>query len=112
MKPETILALVALGAVAFFATRARARRPSELESRRPPSGPILAGFTGAAPPKAPTPKGTIKKGAAPGAQAPPEYIPYEADDQSAYLQPIGSCELGSGISGTLYLNQFGEEVCA
>jgi len=108
MKTQTLLALVALGAVAYFATRARARQTPTV---RAPSAPLLGGFTGAAPPKAPTPKGTIKKGKTPGPSA-PEVIPVQTDDASTYLQPIGSCELGSGISGTLYLNQFGEEVCA
>jgi hypothetical protein len=102
MKPEIILGIAALAALAYFATRSRAARPVQLAP-----APPLGTFAPALAPKSP-----IKKGAAPGAQAPPEFIPYEADDQSAYLQPIGSCELGSGISGTLYLNQFGEEVCA
>lgn len=94
-----ILAAVAALGLALFRRRARASGPVQL-------APAL-GFV--APPK---PKAKIKKGAAPGAQAPPELIPYETADSSTYLQPIGSCELGSGIPGTLYLNQFGEEVCA
>ena len=72
---------------------------------------MLGGFTGGAPPKAPTPPGTIKKGKTPGPVG-PSVVPVETGDASTYLQPIGSCELGSGIPGTLYLNQFGEEVCA
>ena len=108
MKTETVLALAALGAVAFFATRARARQTPTV---RAPSAPMLGGFTGGAPPKAPTPPGTIKKGKTPGPVG-PSVVPVETGDASTYLQPIGSCELGSGIPGTLYLNQFGEEVCA
>ena len=108
MKTETVLALAALGAVAFFATRARARQTPTV---RAPSAPMLGGFTGGAPPKAPTPPGTIKKGKTPG-QSAPDVIPVQTDDASTYLQPIGSCKLGSGIAGTLYLNQFGEEVGA
>ena len=97
-----ILAAVASLGLARFRRRARASAPVQL-AHAPPLGTFAPALA---------PKSPIKKGAAPGAQAPPEFIPYEADDQSAYLQPIGSCELGSGIPGTLYLNQFGEEVCA
>jgi len=102
MKPKIWIGVAALAAVAFFVSRSRAPQ-------------IPAQFSPAlkfAPTPAPKPKAKIKKGSAPGAQAPPELIPYEAQDSSTYLQPIGSCELGSGIPGTLYLNQFGEEVCA
>ena len=105
MKSKIWIGVAALAALAFFATRANARRRGqELEVRRAPAPLELA--------PTPAPKSPIKKGSAPGAQAPPELIPYEAQDSSTYLQPIGSCELGSGIPGTLYLNQFGEEVCA
>ena len=104
MKPETLLILAALGAAAFFLTRRRA--PAALPFTPTNLGPITGGMV-AVPQSAPK----IKKGAAPSAQAPP-VIPVALADASTYLQPIGSCELGSGIPGTLYLNQFGEEVCA
>ena len=36
----------------------------------------------------------------------------ESEQMTQVLTAIGSCELGSGIAGTLYINQDGEEVCA